>query len=331
MRKFSRDRRDRCDSARPPAEMFEEAVPFPEDPTWSMILLKGIDNESRYPKASEAHESLMALEADWKEPTHGTTPWSLPSILKDGIEDSLVDELGCSTAQGMKGVYCFPLNRSDGKTNWSKAVGCSSLVTLQNDGVLFQAMTLLMVDYTDRKNRALMNTDQWRIPARSRRVQGVVHKATPLEMLECGSSWHCEAWNPTFEMPPKSKMRHRATAGEFVSSPPTPTPPAVAPSSLALPDPIRVEEVPPVADPVAPAQNASAACAAAGPRGEDLTEKGPWRWRRLLSRKGRTLVVKPTSCEGSAGPKSSRTELTSPGEKCRHSVHGCGRRPCSGC
>ncbi len=77
IRKFSRDRCDRHDSGRPCTEMFEKAVPFPEDPTWSMIFWKGIDNESRYPKASDADESLVALEADWKEAARGTTPWRL--------------------------------------------------------------------------------------------------------------------------------------------------------------------------------------------------------------------------------------------------------------
>ncbi len=201
MAKFSRDRCDRFDSGKPCQEVFEDPVQFAEDPSWSMITLKGIDKLQKYPRTSQARESLMPLLAEWKAALHGTSPRCLFSILKGGMGDSLVDELGCTTTQGMEGVYCFPLRRSDGKAECNKSVGYCSLVPLNNIGALFQAMIDLMVGYADQaENGAQMQTDQRCIPARSCKVQGFLFKATPLEMLERGSQWHHEAWNPMFEM-----------------------------------------------------------------------------------------------------------------------------------
>jgi hypothetical protein len=64
-----------------------------------------------------------------------------------------VDELGCTTTQGMEGVYCVPHHGSDGKADWNKSVGYCSLVPLNTDGALFQAMIVLMVGYAEHKRK----------------------------------------------------------------------------------------------------------------------------------------------------------------------------------
>jgi hypothetical protein len=161
MAQFSRDRCDRFDSGKPRQEVFEDPVQFAEDPSWSTIALKGIEKLPKYPRTSQARESLMPLLAEWKAALRGTSPRCLFSIPQDGMGDSLLDELGCTTTQGMEGVYCFPLRGSDGKADWNKSVGYCSLVPLNNIGVLFQAMIVLMVGYAGQpENRAQMQTDQ---------------------------------------------------------------------------------------------------------------------------------------------------------------------------
>jgi hypothetical protein len=252
---FFTERCEKYDPKKKYSDFFKDPMPFREDNSWSVIYLQAAHDEDRYPKVSQAQECLLHTQSAWKHAMHGTSPWNLFAILMDGLEDSCEDDLGCKTKGGLDGVYCFPLNKSDGKADWQKAVPYSVWVPLQNDGVFFQVLIFLVIDYADRRQRSAQGTDQWCIPARSCRVMGVVFRALPLEMLPTGGEWHYAAWNPYFEMPPKKILQAKTgtTGGSSPSTPqvlPTRPPPPLVPQigqspakakapRIVLPDPVR--------------------------------------------------------------------------------------------
>jgi hypothetical protein len=231
-------------------------------------MLQNAPKMHSLPRASEAQENQMPLFADWKPATRGTSLRRVFSILKDGVEDALVEELvGCTSTQGMEGVCWHPLNKKDGKADWGKSVVHSALVPMNNDGVLFQVMVRLAVDYPDRKTGSKLQTDRRCVPSRSCVLRGVVFKAAPLEALACGNHWHYEAWNPMFEMAPSAKWKRNVASRESLSSSSTSavSAAAAAPTRLDLPDPIRVEEVPIPTPTGGQTPASSAACADASP------------------------------------------------------------------
>ncbi len=158
--------------------------------------------------------------------------------------------------------------------DWNQAVHGTSLRRVFStlmDGMDDSLGEELGWGYSDRKNRAKMQTDQWRVPSRFSVAGGVAFKATPLESLEVGSYWRYEGRNPLFDMAPTIRRRKTMATRESLSlSENVPAVMEQEPRRTVFPEPAWVEEATPPDDTVC------TMCAAARPAGEYVTPTSPW-------------------------------------------------------